>query len=102
MQSGKAGSKAETPPKKRPRHYSYDESVDEPAQLLEQEPVEIEEETPSEDTEPIEGIEPEDRDLSKFGECSPIRGRDVAVIPWGTWVKAPRLVGSAPVSCEIV
>jgi hypothetical protein len=68
MQSGKAGSKAETPPKKRPRHYSYDESVDEPAQLLEQEPVEIEQETPSEDTEPIEGIEPEDRDLAEFEE----------------------------------
>jgi len=29
-------------PKKRPRHHSYDESVDEPANPLEQEAVEIE------------------------------------------------------------
>ena len=42
----------ETPPKKRPRHYLYDESVDEPGQLLEQENVEIEREIPSEDTKP--------------------------------------------------
>ena len=35
-------------PRKRPKHHSYDESVDEPAKLLEQEPVEIEEEIPAE------------------------------------------------------
>ena len=68
MQSGRVYGKAETPPKKRPRHYSYDESVDEPAKLLEQEAVEIEEEIPSEDTEPIERIEPEDRNLAEFEE----------------------------------
>ena len=68
MQSGKTRTNAETPPKKRPRHYSYDESVDEPAKLLEQEAVEIEREIPSEDTEPIERIEPEDRNLAEFEE----------------------------------
>jgi hypothetical protein len=48
-------------PKLRPRHYSYDPSVDEPATLLEQEDVDIEGETPTEDTEPIEQMEPENR-----------------------------------------
>ena len=51
MRSGEAAHRAKTSPKKRPRHHSYDESVDEPAKLLEQEAVEIEQETPSEDTE---------------------------------------------------
>jgi hypothetical protein len=47
-------------PRKRPKHHSYDESVDEPAKLLEQEAVEIEEETPAEDTEAIETSEQEE------------------------------------------
>jgi hypothetical protein len=69
MQNRKgSGSKVETPPKKRPRHYSYDESVDEPAKLLEQEAVDIEEEIPSEDTEPVEGVEPDDRNLAELEE----------------------------------
>jgi hypothetical protein len=68
MHNGKACSKAEAPPKKRPRHYSYDESVNEPAKLLEQEAVEIEEETPSEDSESIEGVEPEDRTTAEVEE----------------------------------
>ena len=34
-------------PKRRERHHSYDESVDEPAKLIEDEPVEIEEESPA-------------------------------------------------------
>ena len=68
MHSGEARTKAETPPKKRPRHYSYDANVDEPAKLLEEEAVEIEEEVPSEDTEPIEGVEPEDSDMAQVEE----------------------------------
>jgi hypothetical protein len=59
MQSGQARAKTATPPKKRLRHYSYNESVDEPAKLLEQEAVDIEAETPSEDTEPVETVEPD-------------------------------------------
>ena len=68
MHNGKARSKAETPPRKRPRHYSYDESVDEPAKLLEQEAVEIEEEIPPEDSESIEGVEPEDLTMVEVEE----------------------------------
>ena len=46
-------------PKKRQRHHSYDEGVDEPASLLEQEAVEIERETPAEEAEMVERVEPE-------------------------------------------
>jgi len=42
---------APKPPKRR----SYDESTDEPAQLIEDEPVDIEENTPADDNEPVEG-----------------------------------------------
>jgi hypothetical protein len=55
-------------PKKRPRHYSYDESVDEPGKLLEQEAVETEAEIPSEDSEAIERPEPTDSDGPAFEE----------------------------------
>jgi hypothetical protein len=48
--------------------YSYEESVNEPAKLLEQEAVEIEEEIPSEDSESIEGVEPEDRTTAEVEE----------------------------------
>jgi hypothetical protein len=67
---GKAsdGTAARAVPKKRPRHHSYDESVDEPAKLLEQEAVEVERETPSEDTPAIERVEPDDRKLPSFEE----------------------------------
>ena len=51
-------------PRKRPKHHSYDESVDEPAKLLEQEAVEVEEEIPSEDTEAVEQIVPEEQDVA--------------------------------------
>jgi hypothetical protein len=44
-------------PKRRQRHYSYDESVDEPPKLIEDEPVEIEEEVPAEENEPLERVE---------------------------------------------
>jgi hypothetical protein len=44
-------------PKGRQRHYSYDESVDKPAKLIEEESVEIEEEVPAEENESIETIE---------------------------------------------
>jgi hypothetical protein len=44
-------------PKKRQKHHSYDESIDEPASLLKNEPVEIEAETPAEENQPIENIE---------------------------------------------
>jgi hypothetical protein len=53
-------SMVEIGPKQRPRRHSDDESVNEPASLLEDEAVEMEEGIPAEETEPIERIEPED------------------------------------------
>jgi hypothetical protein len=44
-------------PKKRQKHYSYDESLDEPGKLIADEPVEIECENPAEENESVEGIE---------------------------------------------
>jgi hypothetical protein len=48
-------------PKKRERHYSYDENVDESAKLIESEAVEIEAEIPAEENEPVEGAKPEEK-----------------------------------------
>lgn len=42
------------------RHYSYDESADEPASLIESEAADVERETPADNTEPVQRIE--DRD----------------------------------------
>jgi hypothetical protein len=42
---------------RRQRHYSYNESLDEPAKLIADEPVEVEEEAPAEENEPVERIE---------------------------------------------
>jgi hypothetical protein len=69
-QMGAAGNMkaARLVPKKRPKHHSYDESVDEPATLLEQEAVEIEKETPSEDTRAIERGAPDERGAPAFEE----------------------------------
>jgi len=47
--------------KRRRRRHSYDESVDEPAKLIERESVEIEAEVPAEENEPVETIEPKDK-----------------------------------------
>lgn len=47
-------------PKKRDKHYSYDESVDESAKLIDSEFVEVEAEVPAEENEPVESVEPED------------------------------------------
>jgi hypothetical protein len=44
-------------PRRRQRHYSYDESLDEPAKLIADEPVDVEQEAPAEDNESIEKIE---------------------------------------------
>ena len=43
---------------RRQRHYSFDESLNEPAGLLADEPVELERETPTEENEPVESVEP--------------------------------------------
>jgi len=44
-------------PKRRQRHYSYDESLDEPGKLIADEPTEVEGEAPAEENEPVEGTE---------------------------------------------
>jgi len=44
-------------PKRRQKHYSYNESVDESAQLIEDEPMDIEKAVPGEENEPVEKIE---------------------------------------------
>lgn len=44
-------------PRRRQKHHSYDESVDEPAKLIEDEPVDIEEATPLEENEPVESAD---------------------------------------------
>lgn len=49
-----AGAEDRAGPKTRDKHYSYDESVDESAKLIDSEPVEIEAEVPSEENEPVE------------------------------------------------
>lgn len=41
-------------PKRRERHHSYDEGLNEPGRLIEDEPVEVEEEGPAEENEPVE------------------------------------------------
>lgn len=55
-------------PKRRQRHYSYDESLDEPGKLIADEPVEIEGETPTEEHESVERGEPEEPGAPAFEE----------------------------------
>jgi hypothetical protein len=49
--------KASKIPKRRQKHYSYNEYVDESAKLIEDEPVDIEKALPAEENEPVEKIE---------------------------------------------
>jgi hypothetical protein len=44
-------------PKRRERHHSYNEGVDQSPKLIADEPVEIEEEIPADENEPVERIE---------------------------------------------
>ncbi len=44
-------------PKRRQKHYSYNESVDESTKLVEDEPVDVEKAVPAEENEPLQGIE---------------------------------------------
>jgi hypothetical protein len=56
-------------PKQRQRHHSYDESVDEPAKVIEEEAVDVEDAVPLEDNEPVEGAdEDSDTEPSVFEE----------------------------------
>ena len=53
--------RASVKPKRRDKHYSYDENVNESAKLIEDEPVEIQGEVPVEEKRPIEDIETDDK-----------------------------------------
>jgi hypothetical protein len=48
------------PKQKDRRHHSYDESCDEPAALIQGEPVDVEKETPADQTEPVERVRDSD------------------------------------------
>lgn len=50
------------------RRRSYDESLDEPAKLIGDEPVDVEKETPAEENEPVERPAPEDSSPPAFDE----------------------------------
>ena len=52
-----------------PRKKPYDESIDEPAKLIENEPVEVERETPEEDNQSVEQVEDKNKsNASAFEE----------------------------------
>ena len=60
--------------KRRRRRKSYDESVDEPARLIDIESVEVEREVPAEENEPVERIEKPDKpEKPAFEEDEPSR-----------------------------
>ncbi|HTV32071.1 MAG TPA: hypothetical protein VME69_03080, partial [Methylocella sp.] len=61
-------SSAKAVPKKRQSHHSYDESVDEPARLIENEPADVEAEVPAEENEPVEQSEQENKPSSAVFE----------------------------------
>jgi hypothetical protein len=61
MQRATRYKRAKAIPKKRQRHHSYNESVDESPRLIESEPVEVEAEVPAEENEPVERVEQEDK-----------------------------------------
>jgi len=47
-------------PTRRQRHYSYNESLDEPVKLIADEPTDVEKETPAEESESVEGTREND------------------------------------------
>lgn len=69
MQPTARDKKVKIIPKNRQQHYSRDESVNEPAKLIKDEPVEAEAEVPVEENKPVERTQPEDRsDPHAFNE----------------------------------
>lgn len=68
MKIGSAALGHDCVPKRSRRHYSYDESLDEPPRLLADEPVEVECETPAEERESVEGTEENNSEPPVFEE----------------------------------
>ena len=60
MQATPAATQHAIVPRRRQKHYSYDESLDEPGKLIADEPGDVEAETPTEDRESIERVEPDE------------------------------------------
>lgn len=57
MQKAAESNSEEVVPKPRKKHVSHNENIDEPAKLIDEDSVEIERESPSEDNDPVEGID---------------------------------------------
>ncbi len=55
------------------RRRSYDESLDEPAKLIDDEAVEVERESPAEENDPVERPRPEDAGPPGFEDDEPSR-----------------------------
>lgn len=68
MKTSSAAPGQDCVPKRSRRHYSYDESLDEPARLIADEPVEVEREAPAEENEPVEGTEENNSEPPVFEE----------------------------------
>ncbi len=74
MRSTGGGKIASAIPKKRQRRYSWDESVDEPAKLIELESVDVEAEAPADENELVQSVEPEEKpDTPAFEDDEPSR-----------------------------
>jgi len=68
MEPARIGQKARLIPKKRAKHYSYDENVNESPELIEDEAVDIEASIPAEENEPIETIDQDEEKVSSVFE----------------------------------
>ncbi len=69
MRSMTGARNASKVPKRRQKHYSYNESVDESTKLIEDEPVDVEKAVPAEENEPLQRIEKDGTaDTPAFGE----------------------------------
>jgi hypothetical protein len=53
------------------RRHSYDESLDEPAKLISDEPVDVEREIPAQGNEPVDRLETEDATPPAFEDDDP-------------------------------
>ena len=71
MQFSRGNKQRRAGPKRREKHYSYDESLNEAPQLLEDEPTDIEQEIPVEENEPVEHIEEAEESPSSVFEERP-------------------------------
>ncbi|HYP57797.1 MAG TPA: hypothetical protein VEQ35_05880 [Beijerinckia sp.] len=63
-----AATKNRAGPRKKDKHYSYDESVDEAGKTIDAEAVEIEAEVPAEENQSVESLEPDDNPAPNFEE----------------------------------